>query len=274
MTHTGIVAAGDQWHMSDKIEPYQVWIRTLLETSFKAGYSDILLQWAISCATVSATRNLYTKYITCSDVWDWIIFIIIDNNNVMGWKEPGLVYSHCYTEAVICNKLHAAHCCMLQRLFTPLNDTCFLIQQNLGSDVTDRIFYCNSICGDCSCRDTQWQTPKTVKWENFLFWEETKMSLLQICLLTVIPYLKLSRDVRMQSEFCYNFCWFIQKIQIIMALICHMYIFKVKYSMQHPLTLSFGMFWNMWHVVDVLHLATVTHHMLMVVCCYLTVIGL
>jgi len=47
--------------MSDKIEPHRVWIRTLLETSFKAGYSDILLQWAISCATVLATWNLYLQ---------------------------------------------------------------------------------------------------------------------------------------------------------------------------------------------------------------------
>jgi len=71
--HTEIVAAGDQWHMSDKIEPYRVWIQTLLETSFKAGYSDILLQWAISCATISATWNFYIHtYIPCSDVWDWI----------------------------------------------------------------------------------------------------------------------------------------------------------------------------------------------------------
>jgi len=46
----------------------------------------------------------------------------------MGWKGPGLIYSHYYTEAVICNKLHAAHYCMLQRLFIPLNDTFFLIQ--------------------------------------------------------------------------------------------------------------------------------------------------
>jgi len=42
-----------------------------------------------------------------------------------------------------------------------------------------------------------------------------------------------------------------------MAVISHTQIFKVKYSMQHPLAVSFGMFWNMWHVVDVLHLATV-----------------
>jgi hypothetical protein len=42
-----------------------------------------------------------------------------------------------------------------------------------------------------------------------------------------------------------------------MAVICHMYIFKVKYSMQHPLAVSFGMFRNMWHVADMLHLATV-----------------
>jgi len=73
----------------------------------------------------------------------------------MGWKGPGLAYSHYYNEAVICNKLHAAHCCMLQRLFTPLNNTSFLIQQNLSSDGTDRIFCCNSICGDYSCRDTE-----------------------------------------------------------------------------------------------------------------------
>jgi len=49
------------------------------------------------------------------------------------------------------------------------------------------------------------------------------MSLLQICLLTVIPYLKLSRDVRMQYEFCYSFCCFIHKIPNIMAVTCHVH---------------------------------------------------
>jgi len=60
-THIGIVAAGDQWRMSDKIKPYRIWVRTLSENGFRAGCSDMLLQRAISRATVSATRNLYLQ---------------------------------------------------------------------------------------------------------------------------------------------------------------------------------------------------------------------